>query len=157
MNKDWIFQTEEFTCDLRVAAVLVKGGKILVQRDADGSEYALPGGHVQVGEILESALSREFSEETGIPIRIRRMLWSEECFWEWNGRLTHNISFYYLVESDDDSVIPEGAFVPQKDNSRVVVGWLPLEELQGVTIYPDFLKTEIHRLDGGIQHFVTRA
>lgn len=80
MNKDWLFQTDAFTCDLRAAAVLVKGGKILLQRDADGSEYALPGGHVQVGETLEDALLREFSEETGIPVRIRRMLWSEECF-----------------------------------------------------------------------------
>lgn len=157
MNKDWIFQTDEFSCDLRVAAVLIRDGKIFVQRDDGGSEYALPGGHVKVGEMLEDALCREFAEETGVQIRVRRMLWSEECFWEWKGRLSHNISFYYLVDTDDSAAIGDSGFVPQKDNSRVVMGWLPIDELQNVTIYPDFLKTEIRHLDGGIKHFVTQA
>lgn len=40
INKDWLFTTEEYICDLRTVAVLVKNGKILVQRDKDGNEYA---------------------------------------------------------------------------------------------------------------------
>ena len=97
MNKDWIFTTEEYICDLRVAAVLVKDNKILVQRDKDGSEYALPGGHVKIGETLEAGLIRETMEEMGVQIECKKLLWSEECFWEWNGRQAHNISFYYLI------------------------------------------------------------
>ena len=31
-------------------SVLVRDGKLLVQRDRDGSEYALPGGHIKIGE-----------------------------------------------------------------------------------------------------------
>ena len=158
MEQDWIFQTGDYNCDLRVAGVLVRDGKILVQRDANGSEYALPGGHVHLGETLESALLREYREETGAAIRCLKMLWSEECFWAWQGRQNHNISFYYLIELRDSASLPDlGRFIPHKDNSHVVIGWLPIEQLQDVTIYPEFIKQEIDHLDGGMKHFVTHA
>lgn len=158
MNKDWIFTTEEYTCDLRVAAVLVKDNKILVQREKDGNEYALPGGHVKIGETLEAGLIRETMEEMGVQIECKKLLWSEECFWEWNGRQAHNISFYYLVELCDGFEIPDtGEFVLQKDNCNVVIGWMPIEQIQKVTIYPEFLKGEIYHLEGLMKHFVSRA
>ena len=34
MEKDWLFATDEYICDLRTVAVLVKDNKILVQRDS---------------------------------------------------------------------------------------------------------------------------
>lgn len=158
MEQDWIFHTGDYSCDLRVAGVLVRDGKLLVQRDADGSEYALPGGHVHLGETLEDALLREYHEETGAAIRCRKMLWSEECFWEWKGRKHHNMCFYYLIELCDSAALPDlGQFIPHKDNSRVVIGWLPLQQLRDATIYPEFIKQEIDHLDGGMKHFVTRA
>lgn len=158
MNKDWIFTTEEYTCDLRVAAVLVKGNKILVQREKDGNEYALPGGHVKIGEALEAGLIRETMEEMGVQIECKKLLWSEECFWEWNGRQAHNISFYYCVELCHGFEIPDtGEFVSQKDNCNVVIGWMPIEQLQNVTIYPEFLKEEIGYLNGPMKHFVSKG
>ena len=39
MIRDWLFTTEEYICDLRVAAVLVKNNKILVQKEKIGNEY----------------------------------------------------------------------------------------------------------------------
>lgn len=158
MNKDWIFTTEEYICDLRAAAVLVKDNKILVQRDKDGNEYALPGGHVKIGETLEAGLIRETMEEMGVQIECKKLLWSEECFWEWNGRQAHNISFYYLIEVCNGFEIPDkGEFVSQKDNCNVVIGWMPIEQIQNVTIYPEFLKEEIYHLDGPMKHFVSKS
>ena len=63
MEKDWLFATDEYICDLRTVAVLVKDNKILVQRDRNGNEYALPGGHIKIGETLEDGLIRETMEE----------------------------------------------------------------------------------------------
>ena len=158
MDKDWIFATEEYICDLRVAAVLVKDNKILVQKDKDGNEYALPGGHVKIGETLEAGLIRETMEEMGVQIECKELLWSEECFWEWNGRQAHNISFYYLIEVCDGFEIPDiGEFVSQKDNCNVVIGWMPIGQIQNVTIYPEFLKEEIYHLDGPMKHFVSKG
>lgn len=68
MNKDWLFVDGNHICDVRVAGVLICGGKILVQRDHDGNEYALPGGHLKYDETLEAALIREYKEEKNIGI-----------------------------------------------------------------------------------------
>lgn len=64
-DKDWLFSSDEYICDLRTVAVLVKDNKILVQRERNGNEYALPGGHVKIGEMLEDGLIRETMEEMG--------------------------------------------------------------------------------------------
>lgn len=69
---------------MRTVAVLVKDGKIFVQRDKDGNEYVLPGGRVKIGETFEAGLIREKQEEMGVKIECKRILWSEECCWEWN-------------------------------------------------------------------------
>ena len=80
LEKDWFFRSDEYICELRAVGVLVKNNKVLVQRDKNGNEYALPGGHIKIGETFEAGLVREYKEETGIDINIKRLLWSEECF-----------------------------------------------------------------------------
>ena len=155
MEKDWLFRTDEYICDLRTVGVLVRDGKLLVQRDRDGSEYALPGGHVRIGETTADGLVREYKEETGADIKVGKLLWTEECFWEWNGTQAHNIAFYYLIELAD--ILDTGEFVSHKDNCNVVLEWMPIEKLADLTIYPDFIKEQIHNLGVAPQHFVTRA
>lgn len=158
MKKDWLFAVDNCICDVRTVGVLIRDGKILVQRDCNGNgnEFALPGGHIRIGETLEDGLIREYREETGAEISCVKLLWSEECLWEWNGRAAHSIAFYYLI--DDHAAIPDtGEFVPHKDSGDVVMGWMPVEDIQNVVIYPAFIKTEIDRLDGPMKHFVTRG
>ncbi|MCM1579709.1 MAG: NUDIX domain-containing protein [Ruminococcus sp.] len=158
MNKDWLFSDDEYICDIRTAGVLIKDNMILVQRDKNGNEYALPGGHIKMGEPPEKGLIREISEEMEIGIKCSRLLWSEECFWEQNGKQAHTVAFYYRVELCDDLEIPEnGEFVSHKDNCNVVIGWLPVEELGNVTVYPEFLKKEIYHLNEPIKHFVSKG
>ena len=158
MEKDWIFRNDKYICDLRTVGVLVRDGKLLVQRDRDGNEYALPGGHVKIGETTADGLVREYREETGAGICVKKLLWTEECFWEWNGTQAHNIAFYYLIELADGSDIPDtGEFVSHTDNCNIVLGWMPIEKLADVTIYPDFVKEQIYNLDVAQRHFVTRA
>lgn len=156
MNKDWIFSDDEYVCGLRAAGVLVKDGKILVQHDKGGSEYALPGGHVRIGETLEDGLIREMMEETGAEVRCTRLLWTEESFWNWNGRRAHTVAFYYLIELCGGSHIPDGEFVSQKDNCDVLIGWLPIGKIPEMTLFPAFLKDEIDHLNDPPKHFVTR-
>jgi len=157
LNKDWIFESDNFICHVRTVGILIRENKMLVQRDNDGNEYALPGGHIKIGETAEESLIREFREETGADIICQRLLWTEECFWNWNGKKAHNISFYYLVDLCENSDIPDnGEFFPQKDNCNVLLGWLPIEKIGGVTIYPDFIKEEIGRLNETPKHFVRR-
>ena len=85
-------------------------------------------------------------------------MWSEECFYTWNGKQVHNIAFYYLIELCGGFDIPDmGEFVSHKDNCNVVIGWMPMEQIQDVIIYPKFLKEEIYKLDEPPKHFVSRV
>lgn len=157
MPRDWLFTTEDSICNLRTAGICIRDGRLLVQREADGDEYALLGGHVKIGETLADALIREYREETGASVRCKRLLWSEECFWRWKGKLSHTLCFYYEIELLGGLAMPGDGFVSHRDNDGVVFGWMPLDAMRDITIYPDFIKTEIHRLDDAPKHFVTRA
>jgi ADP-ribose pyrophosphatase YjhB (NUDIX family) len=157
MHTDWLFRGENYICNFRSVGVLIRNNKILVQRDKDGSEYALPGGHVKIGESSIDSLIREYREETGADIICQRLIWTEECFWEWNKKKTSTIAFYYLISLCNNTDIPDnGDFVSQKDNCNVMLGWVSFEELKALTIYPSFLKEKIYNISNNIEHFIPK-
>ncbi len=157
MKKDWLFTDDESICNFRSVGLLIRDNKILVQRDKNGAEYALPGGHVIIGETAIQSLIREYKEETGADIICKDLIFTEECFWGWKNKLTHTIAFYYIIELMDKNGIPDtGEFVSQKDNCDVVLGWMPIEELNNITIYPPFLKDEINNLPKHTKHFISK-
>lgn len=47
---------------------VVGGGLLIVKRDIDPKDWALPGGFVEVGETWQQGLSREMKEETRLDI-----------------------------------------------------------------------------------------
>ena len=44
--------------------------------------------------------------------------------------------------SESQEIPDNGEFISQKDNCNVVIEWMPIEELQNIIIYPEFLKKE---------------
>ncbi|MFH1916057.1 MAG: NUDIX hydrolase [Nanoarchaeota archaeon] len=62
---------------ITVAGLLIHGGKVLVIRRSKheaylSGNYELPGGKVDFGEQPEDALKREFLEETGLTIDVKK-------------------------------------------------------------------------------------
>jgi ADP-ribose pyrophosphatase YjhB (NUDIX family) len=53
---------------LGVGGVLLRGGRVLVNRAVYRTRFTLPSGYVEAGEGLETALVREFEEETGVRV-----------------------------------------------------------------------------------------
>lgn len=154
--RDWNFKIDNSICNFRSVGVLIRDNKILVQRDKGGTDYALPGGHVKIGESSVDTLIREYKEETGANIICKRLLWIEECFWEWNKVKTNTVAFYYLIELCDYDGIPDNAeFISQKDNCNVLLGWMPLDKLSDITIYPSFIKNKIFDIKPYTEHFIT--
>ena len=64
-----------------VRALIVRDGAVLLIRHRSGKQpWALPGGGVERNERLAEAARREAREETGVPIRIERLLGVYERF-----------------------------------------------------------------------------
>ena len=59
----------------------------------------------------------------------------------------HEICFYYLMK-------PKGQQFPSHSENETVE-WIPLEELQHQTAYPNFLPELLPHIHQGIQHIIT--
>lgn len=80
-----------------VRAVVVKDGKILVVNgDGAGDFWCLPGGRVDYGEDLRSAVKREVYEETGLTVEVGRALTVGE-FWH-EAKEFHVVNVFFACE-----------------------------------------------------------
>jgi 8-oxo-dGTP diphosphatase len=59
---------------LGVGGVLIRHGRVLVNRAVYRSRFTIPSGYVDPGEGLEAALVREFEEETGVRVDVGALL-----------------------------------------------------------------------------------
>jgi 8-oxo-dGTP diphosphatase len=70
-----------------VAALLIRGGRVLLARRAAGKRIApgkwhLPGGHVEPGESDAAALRREMREELGVDVTVRDGVYAFDYLWD---------------------------------------------------------------------------
>lgn len=160
-NEDLLLKTNSGLFSYRIAGVLVRDGKILIQRALGDMAYAFPGGHVFFGETSQEALIREFREEMGADIFIERLLWVQENFWKWDINDCHQLCLYYLIRLCDETQIPlDGVFnyQPQLDREKYKLefSWIELEQLKDIEFYPEFGKEKVLNLSCNIEHFIER-
>ncbi len=81
-----------------VYGIIVKDAKILLSRQDDG--YDFPGGGIELGESIENALIREVKEETGLDVKVGKLLTCQDSFFKFRNqeRYVHSILLYHLCE-----------------------------------------------------------
>ena len=86
-----------FTC-----GILSQSGKILLQKRGDKGTWGLPGGAVELGESALEALVREFYEETGVEVRVEKLLnvYTKYSDSYPNGDEAQVLTILYLVSSE---------------------------------------------------------
>ena len=62
------FEKDNYVFSYRVAGILIRNGKVLLQKPIDDVGYAFPGGHVVSGS-NEQTLVPEFKEEMSADIK----------------------------------------------------------------------------------------
>lgn len=161
MQKDILFKQEDWVFSYRVAGVLERGGRLLLQKPVDDDGYAFIGGHVAAFETSRETLRREFLEEIHAHIEVQELMAVGEIFFPWGKRPCHQISLYYRVRLEDEGEIPlEGVFHGFDDlgGERINLDfcWVPMEQLRSVAAYPQELTA--HLLEGrkDFLHFVSR-
>lgn len=107
---------------LAVGAVVVRDGRLLAVRRARPpaqGRWTLPGGRVEPGERVEAALVREVAEETGLQVRVDRLLgWTEHL-----DDAHHFVILDFLAE-------PLGPGAPVAGDDAAAVAWMTRGELQ---------------------------
>jgi len=151
-----MFATEKAVFNYRVAGIWIEDGHVLLHRDKDDSHWSLPGGRVTIGEEAQLSIKREFLEELEIDMDVHKLVWINENFFEYRGRNFHEMGLYFLVNPIKPSGEINTTPFHGAEGDRLIYKWTPLEELENVELYPDFLKTELRNLPMGIEHFVQR-
>lgn len=140
---DVVFQTEQAVFNYRVAGIWIENGHVLLHRDVNESNWSIPGGRVAIKEDSQSSLTREFQEELGIDVQIERMALVIENFFEYGGRDFHEIGFYYAVTADSNFASFHEKPFHGIEGERLIFKWMPLDELDGVALYPECLRTAL--------------
>ena len=158
-KQDILLRTDQGVFSYRVAGILIREGKVLLQRPTDDPGYAFPGGHVNFGEVSEKALIREFKEEVGADILPVRLLWIGENFFPWGENDCHQICLYYLVTLCGDTQIPlEGVFYAKDEiegkTIKLEFSWINLPDLNQIELYPIIAKAKMMNLSDHIEQFV---
>lgn len=119
-------------------ALIIKDGKMaaIKIRDAGEEWYIMPGGGQEAEETLNEAVCREVSEELGIAIECKELLFVVEGV---HGENFHRVDLIFSCEYIDN--IPDA--VLHGDTNQVGIGWLDISTLNLQPLYPSKLRRQI--------------
>jgi nucleoside triphosphatase len=114
-----------------------EGKALLISSPKWHGKYAIPGGHIELGETIEQALRREIKEETNLDIYdIRFLTLQEFIFGEEFYEKRHFIFIDYVCKTNDTNVV-----LNEEGNDYV---WTPIDEALKLPLEP-YTRTSILR------------
>ncbi|WHX42463.1 NUDIX hydrolase [Mesobacillus sp. AQ2] len=153
---DATFYMEKTVFNYRVAAVMIVNNHILIHRQADDEHWALPGGRVTVMEDSQTSIVREVKEELGIDVKVDRLLWFTENFFDYKHRDFHEIGLYYHVSPLEGSFDFQADAFFGEEGERLVYQWVPISQLAKIKLYPEFIRTSLHAVPETPQHLIVK-
>ena len=156
ISKDMTVPCEDGLINLRVGAIIMKNGKILMVGNDRAPYLYSVGGRIKFGETSEEAVVREVFEETGVKMEVDRLGFIHENYFygdaESNlGKLIYEVSYFYYMKVSEDFEPVCGSFTD--DNCEEHLRWVSPED--SITVYPTFFKTELQSPVDYVKHFVT--
>ena len=103
----------------------------LVLSERWGGRYAVPGGHIELGERIEETVLREVKEETGLDVFDLKFIMMQECIHdEGFYRKMHFIFFDYSCRTDAH----EGDVI--LNHEAEAYSWVTLDEALDMSLDP---------------------
>ena len=151
------FERGQNRFNYRVAGVFLDQAKILLHITQEAPFWLLPGGRCEMGEASDEAITREMQEELEIQVKIERLLWIVENFFEYSHYHFHELAFYYLLSMPTDcELLYKSTFTAQDSGVTLYFQWFSLNELDALELYPAFLKTDLLHLPLNPHHIIHR-
>jgi 8-oxo-dGTP pyrophosphatase MutT (NUDIX family) len=146
-----------FSC--RAAGLALHDGAILLQRDRRNDAWFLPGGRVEMLETTHETLLREMQEELQVEVQLERLLWINEHFFTSQGKMRHEIAFYFLMTMPPEFITRtrHTPFFCHEGDIHFVFRWLPLHRLPALNVMPRFLLDKLQTLPKHTEHLVTAS
>jgi 8-oxo-dGTP pyrophosphatase MutT (NUDIX family) len=139
--------------NLRSAAIICRGNKILLTREPPSEVWFLLGGKVEFFENTKATLERELQEELNESVAVGKQLGVSEDFFSFQGKSVHEVTFVYEVKLLKESSIMQlkggDVFsVKEGDSSKIIdLSWYSIDELRKLSLLPpkigDFLEKKI--------------
>lgn len=149
------FDNEHGWFRLRVAAIILEQGCVLMAQNVKDSYYYSIGGAVHLHEQAEDAVLRECLEETGNIYEIDRLCFIHQNFFlDGTGRPFHEVAFYYLMKPRGDLRLVSHDKSMYGDPEHAV--WVPLSQLPHVFAFPVFFLERLGNLPLSPEIIVTR-
>jgi len=113
------------------AAIRDEHGSILLTRRADNGQWCLPGGGMEPGESAAEACEREILEETGLSVRVKRLV----GIYSHSDQLTvySDGGRFQIVALHFEAEITGG--VPGLSNETSDFGYFTLQEIEGMEMF----------------------
>lgn len=160
-QRDILFKTDGYIFSYRVAGILIKNDRVLLQRSSDDTGYSFPGGHVSFGETNAESLIREFKEEMSVGIKVENLQWVAEIFFNWGNRPCHQICLFYRIALLDETRIKltdtfQGIDSLDRVKANIEFSWIPLSDLMNIELYPVNAREKLLNPSNSIEHFIYR-
>lgn len=155
MGNNLTLLTVDGIVNIRVGAIIMKDGKVLMVRNPEGGWYYSVGGRICFGETAEQAVIREVREETGRELEIDYLGFINENFFRGDlgdnvERDIYELSFYFYMKTPADF---ESNRESLTDNGRPeYLEWVDLDTAD--IIYPEFFRTELKNPERTVKHIV---
>ncbi|NHJ48718.1 MAG: NUDIX domain-containing protein [Asgard group archaeon] len=140
----------------RVAGIMIKDEKILLQTDDFNDFWTTPGGGIKMFESSEEALKREFQEELNAEISVERLLYIIENSFKFDEKLYHGLELYFLITpknsvelfAQEEFIGIENDYMPEKygDEFKLTFRWFHPSEFDSIEIRPVILKNALQNL-----------
>lgn len=116
---------------INARAIIRQDGKVLVCRflDKQAKYYFFPGGGVEFGEGVETALRRELQEELGAGVTTATFIGGVENFFDNDGQPYHELNLLFSVTIDTSN--PHSAEV-----DYLAFSWMPVADLERENVLP---------------------
>jgi len=159
MSKDMTVPCEDGIINLRVGAIIMRDGQILMVGNKIRPEYLYSvGGRIKFGETAEEAVIREVYEETGVHMEIDRLGFVHENYFYGDapsnkGKLIYELAFFFYMKVPDDFAPTCESFT--EDDQEEHLRWITPDA--PIQYYPEFFRTELLHPEKGVKHFLTDA
>lgn len=145
--------------NLRAAAIILREGRVLLQRAVSDSFWALPGGRVEWGETARQTVAREIEEELGVVGAVGELRFVMERFFGFDGHRFHELAYYFPVTLPGSFPFPAEGEICHRvvdGGAEIEFKWVEAEteSLAAHRFVPPALRGLLLAGEGTIRHIV---